>query len=71
MAKRKKTKGKKRSTRTTKDGNYTAVNVYIHNEVLSVLDGQADVEDRSRRAQLERVLCDAFGLDHRALAGKS
>lgn len=57
-----------RSTRTTKDGLYVAVNVYVHKDLLDVLDGEATAEDRTRRAQLERVLCRAFKLDHKNLA---
>jgi len=57
-----------RSTRTTKDGMYVAVNVYVHRELLDQLDGEAADEDRTRRAQLERVLCRAFDRDHKKLA---
>jgi hypothetical protein len=57
-----------RSTRTTKDGMYVAVNVYVHRELLDQLDGEAADEDRTRRAQLERVLCRAFDKDHKKLA---
>jgi len=32
------------------------------------LDGEAADEDRTRRAQLERVLCRAFDRDHKKLA---
>jgi len=43
-----------RSTRTTKDGMYVAVNVYVHRELLDQLDGEAADEDRTRRAQLRQ-----------------
>jgi len=56
-----------RSTRTTKDGLYVAVNVYVHVDLLDRLDGEAEAEDRTRRAQLERVLCRAFDLEHTSL----
>lgn len=68
-AKKKKAAPKRRtrSTRTTKDELYYAVNVYIHTDLLDKLDAEAEGEDRTRRAQLERVLCRAFGIDHSTL----
>ena len=74
MARKKKKAKKKtaptraRSTRTTKDGLYFAVNVYVHQQLLDRLDAEATAEDRTRRAQLERVLCRAFDIDHKSLA---
>ncbi|KKN47403.1 hypothetical protein LCGC14_0663160 [marine sediment metagenome] len=63
-AKKKKTGSTRiRSTRTTKDGRYHAVNVYLHVELLDKLDDEAETEGRTRRAQLERVLCRAFEMD--------
>ena len=59
-----------RSKRTTKDGLYYAVNVYIHSDLLDLLDTERDTEDRTRRAQLERVLCRAFNIDHSTLNRK-
>lgn len=66
MAKKKK-KTRARAKRRTKDGNYVAVNVYMHVDVLDKLDQDATKEDRNRRAQLERVLCSHYGLDPSAL----
>lgn len=59
--------GGSRSARRTKDGRYVAVNVYVHVDLLDRLDGEAADEDRTRRAQLERVLCRAFGVEAREL----
>lgn len=66
--KTKKKKKRKRSKRTTADGCYYAVNVYIHETLLDRLDDEAAKEDRTRRAQLERVLCLAFGIDSKKLS---
>ncbi len=71
MARKKKKKAapkrRQRSTRTTKDELYYAVNVYIHTDLLDQLDAEAAAEDRTRRAQLERVLCRAFKVEHTSL----
>lgn len=66
-SKKKRPARRSRSTRKTKDGLYYAVNVYIHTELLDRLDTEAEAEDRTRRAQLERVLCRAFGVEHTSL----
>ena len=68
MAKKKRRSGGPTTIRRTKDGNYVAVNVYIHVRLLSELDAEAGSEDRSRRAQLERVLCKAYGIEPTELA---
>ncbi len=65
--KKKKAGARARSTRTTKDGLYFAVNVYIHRTLLDLLDTEAEAEDRTRRAQLERVLCRGLKVEHAAL----
>ena len=66
MAKKKKN-GRSRPGRKTKDELYFAVNVFMHVDLLDILDGEAKREDRSRRAQLERILCRAFDIDHATL----
>ena len=67
MARKKKKAERQRSTRTTKDGRYVCVNVYVHTDLLDQLDDEAKTEDRTRRAQLERVLCRAFNVDPKTL----
>ncbi len=60
-------KRRQRSTRTTKDKLYYAVNVYIHTDLLDRLDADCVTEDRTRRAQLERLLCRAYKIEHSSL----
>ena len=68
MAKRKKkAKGVQRSTRKTKDGKNFAVNIYIHGTLLDRLDKDANAQRRTRKSQLELVLCEAYGVDPQKL----
>lgn len=78
MAKKKKKAAKKKATRrrappaaangggygrTSKDGSLVAVNIYIHKDLLALLDQDAKQEQRSRRRQLQIQLCKSYGID--------
>lgn len=62
MAKKKKSAKKKSASRgrETKNGRYRAVNIYIHLALLDRIDRDREIEDRSRRAELERLLCNVY-----------
>ena len=60
MAKKKARKASVSRGRKTANGRYAAVNIYIHLSLLKRLDENRALEDRSRRAELERLLCKVY-----------